>query len=146
MRKNWVCRLFSLFVAAALLIQMFPVSAIAAENSSISLSEDDWVTDLEVNDGSIVSETSSSITIIGEDESLRSETGKHFLLSDGSKIAVSYGIPVHYQDEDGAWQDIVNTPVAEESAHGINTYSSINAVQEKTFSVSLNDGHIFESS
>ena len=42
-------------------------------------------------------------------EELRTEEGKHFRLTDGSYLSVSYGTPVHYQDEEGQWQNIDNT-------------------------------------
>ena len=39
---------------------------------------------------------------------LREESVKHFKLEDGSYLAAAYNSPVHYKDEDGAWQDIDN--------------------------------------
>ena len=46
--------------------------------------------------------------VLFEEASLREETVKQFRMSDGSYVAVQYDTPVHYQDEDGAWQDIDN--------------------------------------
>ena len=46
--------------------------------------------------------------IIGEDESLRTEDTKHFILSNGTKIAARYEVPVHYE-VNGEWKDIDNT-------------------------------------
>lgn len=40
--------------------------------------------------------------------SRRTESTKHFHLGNGSFAAVSYGMPVHELDADGAWQDIDN--------------------------------------
>ena len=40
--------------------------------------------------------------IVAEDTSLREETVKHFKKSDGTMVAVDYGMPVHYQ-EDGVY-------------------------------------------
>ncbi len=46
--------------------------------------------------------------IVAEDTSLREETVKHFKKSDGTMMAVDYGMPVHYQ-EDGVWKDYDNS-------------------------------------
>ena len=46
-----------------------------------------------------------------EETSLREENGKHFRLENGTMLAVSYPQPVHYQDEDGGWQEYDNTLV-----------------------------------
>lgn len=47
--------------------------------------------------------------IIGEIESRRDEHTKVFLMSDGQYMAALYNDSVHYQDENGEWQDIDNT-------------------------------------
>jgi len=46
--------------------------------------------------------------IIGEDESLRDQTSKYFRCEDGTYIAVQYGVPVHY-NEDDEWKEYDNT-------------------------------------
>ena len=46
--------------------------------------------------------------VIGEDESRRTADTKHFIMSDGSRKAVTYGKAVHYE-ENGKWQEIDNT-------------------------------------
>lgn len=43
------------------------------------------------------------VTLVGEVESLRTETEKHFRLSNGKNIAVAYGMPVHYKNAAGKW-------------------------------------------
>lgn len=52
---------------------------------------------------------SPAVFVEGEMPDLRSEDGKHFKLSDGSFISVSYGSSVHYLDSEGKWQDIDNS-------------------------------------
>ena len=47
--------------------------------------------------------------IIGELLHLREANVKHFRMSDGSFIAVTYDTDVHFQDEDGYWVDIDNS-------------------------------------
>ena len=48
------------------------------------------------------------VTIEEEDERKRGEYEKHFRNSDGSYTAVTYGDAVHYQKEDGSWEEIDN--------------------------------------
>ncbi|MBR3750430.1 MAG: RICIN domain-containing protein [Clostridia bacterium] len=50
----------------------------------------------------------NSKIIISEDTSLRSEFSKHFLMSDGSYMAIAYPEAVH-EKIDGEWQEIDNT-------------------------------------
>jgi hypothetical protein len=47
--------------------------------------------------------------IVGEMTEQREENAKHFRMSDGSFMVAQYGYPIHFQDQDGAWQDIDNT-------------------------------------
>ena len=60
-----------------------------------------------------ISETTAIPTeepeIVGEDITKREESVKHFRLSDGSWMAVSYSDAVHYQGSDGSWLEIDNT-------------------------------------
>ena len=95
--KSWrFTRLLSLILVLAMLIQMMPVQSFAASTGSSAVD---------------VSSGQPATTVVGEVEDLREEDTKHFRLSDGSFIAVSYGMPVHYEDEDGNWEDIDNTIV-----------------------------------
>ena len=82
-----------------------------------------------------------SLTVLGEVESLREEKIKHFRLSDGSFVAVSYGMPVHYQDSDGQWQDIDNSLLLE--AESLET---ANECAPAAFSRDLAEGEIFTAS
>lgn len=50
--------------------------------------------------------------ILAEDPMLRDEYTKHFVLSDGSMLAATYSVPVHYLQDD-EWKDIDNTLVTE---------------------------------
>ncbi|MCL2631998.1 MAG: hypothetical protein FWD45_02755, partial [Coriobacteriia bacterium] len=45
----------------------------------------------------------ADVFIVAEDESLRSESAKHFRLSDGSYTVADYGIPVHIEGSDGSF-------------------------------------------
>ena len=53
-------------------------------------------------------EEAASPAIDCEETGRREESVKHFRLEDGSYLAVSYGVPVHYR-ENGEWMNIDNT-------------------------------------
>ena len=99
MKTPWT-RLLSAILTAVLLLQIAPLQAFAAADTGTA---DD-------GSGALLSgtETVPAADVVGEVESLRTEEGKHFRLSDGSYLAVSYGTPVHYQDASGRWQEIDN--------------------------------------
>ena len=137
MKKQWFKQLLSLVLVLALLVQVIPAQV--------------WATVIDTIDTSEITTTAPSqmvlenapVTIIGEETSLRTETEKHFRLSDGSNIAVSYGMPVHYQNTDGEWVDIDNTLTlsADQSA-----YTTTNAYSTTTFSTDLTTGRVLTSS
>ena len=58
--------------------------------------------------GSYALEEDTEPKILYEDVSKRSETEKHFVCSDGSGIAVSYGQEVHQPDGKGSFEDLDN--------------------------------------
>ena len=58
----------------------------------------------------IASQGGSEPVIVEEDIALRGTYEKHFIMSDGSSMAVAYNEPVHYE-EDGQWFEIDNTLV-----------------------------------
>lgn len=49
--------------------------------------------------------------IISEDVDKRDKYSKQFRLDDGSYMAVSYNIPIHYQNGNGKWEDFDNSLV-----------------------------------
>ena len=59
-------------------------------------------------------DTSAEVTVVREEESLRGEFEKHFLMSDGSYQAVVYSYPVH-ELVNGVW---VELPIPEQTARG----------------------------
>lgn len=88
-------KLLSLFLVLAMLVQMMPVMSFADDDDLPSFSE--------------AAPESAVVTVLGEVDELREENIKHFRLSDGTFVAVDYGMAVHYEDSDGNWQDIDNT-------------------------------------
>ena len=53
--------------------------------------------------------------IIAEMDSERSETTKTFRMSDGSYTLVTYDQPVHYENEEGDYEEIDNTMISDEA-------------------------------
>ena len=121
-------RFLSFFLVLAMLIQMMPIQSFAASTGSSAV---------DVGTGQPVT------TVLGEVEDLREEDTKHFRLSDGSFIAVSYGMPVHYEDEDGNWEDIDNTIVqnSETSTYQLNREDAVVA-----FANALTNGTVLTTS
>lgn len=131
--KTWrSTRLLSLILVLAMLIQMIPPQALA-----LSSNEDSVVASV------TEPEPQPVVTVLGEVEELREEDTKHFRLSDGSFVAVSYGLPVHYENEDGQWQDIDNSLSLETST---NTYQLTHADTAVSFNSTLADGTLLTTS
>ena len=96
--KKRLLRVVSMVLTLTMVLQMgiLEIGAYALGNdTSMSIEEDVQAT--------------SSIEIVGEDISKREESVKHFRMSDGTYLAVSYAEPVHYRSDDGDWQEIDNT-------------------------------------
>ncbi len=86
-------RLVSLLLAALLVFSALPAGA-----SGLSAGEG-------AESGTMAPET----VISAEDISRRGDFEKHYLLSDGSFVAVSYAEAVHYRDANGEWAEVDNT-------------------------------------
>ena len=83
-KKNWLRRILPFLLAVILLGSMIPASAVS-QDKALSVS-----------------------AIASEVVSLREESVKHFLCEDGTYIAATYAMPVHYK-ENGEWKDINNS-------------------------------------
>ena len=131
MKKSRSTRFLSFMLVLAMLIQMMPVQSFAASTGSSAVD---------------VSSGQPATTVVGEVEDLREEDTKHFRMSDGSFIAVSYGMPVHYENEDGNWEDIDNTIVqnSETSTYQLNREDAVvsfaNALTNGTVLTTSKDG------
>lgn len=95
MKSRWI-KLCSILLVLTMLINMLPVHALALDSEDRGSASAQGDTE------------SHTVQIIGEVEGLREEGIKHFRLSDGSFVAVSYGLPVHFQNSGGQWIDIDN--------------------------------------
>lgn len=123
-------RIVAILLVFALCVQMLPVSVLAEESTTSQTPEPDPVA-----------------YVTGEIEELRTANEKHFRLSDGTYIAVNYGMPVHYETQtvNGTeWNDIDNT-LSINSTKGV--YEAKNGAEVKTFAVELTpDEPLFSSS
>ena len=124
-------RLISILLTVSLLLQMLP-GELKAHASELP----EYENTLQMSGDRAMAE------VVGEVESLRQENVKHFRLSDGSYLAVSYGLPVHYLDEDKSWQDIDNTLTLTNSGKGAMAYRTVNAGTMSAFSSSLSTGQL----
>ncbi|MEE1198548.1 MAG: DNRLRE domain-containing protein, partial [Acutalibacteraceae bacterium] len=95
-------RILSIILVLAIFIGAFPLEALAAAK--------DTIVDTFFTETDVVSEKNvqQEVIVIGEDESRRDETTKHYILSNGNRKAVKYSQPVHYKNN-GKWVDIDNT-------------------------------------
>ena len=132
MRYNHTSRLLSVVLVLTLLIQMLPTQIFAAQSSNTIPTEQ--------------VDSTTPVTVVGEEVTLRDESEKHFRLSDGSFLAVTYGTPVHYLDNSGNWQDIDNRPVLVADLDGAESYQIANTDKSTSFSTALTDGTIFSAS
>lgn len=91
--KSFSIRSIAAFLTLVMVFNLLPLSAFAQGAGSDSYTDNSY----------------ERLDEVFEVESLREETVKHFRLEDGSYIAAQYKGPVHYLDENGAWQDIDNS-------------------------------------
>ena len=102
--------------------------------------------------------------VLGEVTELRDEAQKHFRMADGSYIAVDYGLPVHYTEDDGeSWEEIDNTltltdeptragndsqralDADTETARTEASYIAQNGESTRSFAQSLRSGFLFSA-
>lgn len=92
-------KLWCVILSLALLINLLPVSALAADAPMEQTDAQHWVEDPPVE---TTAETTHPLEILSEDTSKRGEYYKEFVLSNGLRMASLYAEPVHYS-EDGQW-------------------------------------------
>ena len=122
-------KLLSLFLVLAMLVQMMPVMSFADDDNLPSFSE--------------TAPESAVVTVLGEVEELREENIKHFRLSDGTFVAVDYGMAIHYEDSEGSWQDIDNT-ISQDAATQTFNLERDDAIV--SFASSLTNGKVLTTS
>ena len=100
---KWYVKLLSVVMAIILMVMTLPLVVFAETGEASSPSGTD------IN-GEIASGAAEA-TMPGEVyevNSLREENVKHIHMADGSYLAVVYDNTVHFQDENGEWQEIDN--------------------------------------
>ena len=117
---SWRFRLISGLLTLVLLFELLPIGTFASDEDLKVPEIQPAVVD---ENGCPIpadpqTQEAAPIMVLGEDPSLRSEHTKQFRLSDGSSIAATYEIPVHYQDADGLWQEIDNRLVYQTAEDG----------------------------
>lgn len=110
------------------MLQLIPIRAGAADARTKELVNPDLIP--------ISTQEESTPYVVNEVAELRKENQKHFRLSDGNYLAVSYGDTVHYQEVDGSWADINNTLTA--SRDGL-SYTTRNGEELRLFASQLDD-------
>ncbi len=120
--KKLSSKILSVVLVVLLLIQILPMSTFAQEFSATEVNSEEAIEDA---------------TVVGEIEELRTESTKHFRMSDGTYIAATYPEPVHYE-VNGEWKEIDNTLV-EEKVDDQSYFTNKNSNNKVTFSESLSD-------
>ncbi len=123
--KKLSSKILSVILVVLLLIQILPMSTFAQELSEAKVSSE---------------ETVEEATVVGEIEELRTESTKHFKMSDGTYIAATYPEPVHYE-VNGEWKEIDNTLV-EETIDDQSYFTNKNANNKVTFSESISEDSV----
>ena len=138
--KNVWLKVLSMILTLALLISCIPNQVYAMAGEAIANLHE---TVDEINKPFEMIFEDVPVTLLGEVESLRTETEKHFRLSNGKNIAVAYGMPVHYKNEAGEWVDIDNTLSlsADQAA-----YTTTNALSTTAFAANLATGRVLTAS
>ena len=106
MKKHWL-RLISIVCSLSITAQCLPVIAL-----------DNDVQELPISPGPVTEspeDIAGEAAIQWEETELRERNVKHFRLEGGLMLAAQYPMPVHYQTEDGTWEEYDNT-LTEETA------------------------------
>ncbi len=91
----------SFILSFVMLLCFLPHSVLAQMGEAFTSEENSALTDLPGSD--------TEVYVLGEVIENRTETAKTFRMSDGSYVAADYGKPIHFEDENGIWQDYDNT-------------------------------------
>ena len=108
MKKRSFLRSVSCALVLSLFVTGLPVQASGTEGKSVPVQMmTDTLTEQTLQAENLLTATeaeSAGAQVLCEVEELREMGTKHFRMSDGTFLAVNYGIPVHYMDADGEWQ------------------------------------------
>ena len=99
-------KILSVLLAILMFVTFVTSSVYAAVADLISYNDTESTVG---NNTENMDEGSKEVYALGEDISKRTENAKYIRMSDGSYYVAMYNNAVHYQDENGDWQDIDNT-------------------------------------
>ena len=102
-------KMLSVLLALVMFVTFVPNSVYAAVADLISDNSAESTLENDAENGENIEEGSKEVYALGEDVSKRTENAKYIRMSDGSYYVAMYNNAVHYQDENGDWQDIDNT-------------------------------------
>ena len=118
--KSKIFKVLSLILAVIMTVQLIPQSVFSAAAQGISEALEEETIIYENEEQETETKAEKELTVIGEDKSRREANVKHYIMNDGSMMAVSYSQDVHYE-ENGEWIDIDNT-LSEEDAKDSEDY------------------------
>lgn len=105
-----ISKFIALLLTITMLLTIIPSQVFAEENQETAASEPTILPEDYVN-GTRTEESGKKLSnIVVEDLELREGSVKHFRCEDGTYVAASYPMPVHYE-ENGQWKDIDNSMV-----------------------------------
>lgn len=112
-KRNYFARILAMLLSAAILTTEVPLDVLGA-----GLRESDSALHSEFTPEEAVAEAEETQKphIVAEIDGERSETTKTFRMSDGSYTLVTYDQPVHYETEEGVYEEIDNTMIPDEAA------------------------------
>ena len=124
-------RVVSVFLSGLLISEVLPLTAFAQESFPSAGGPAAAVTE----SSSVISQqgTEEQPQIIAEDISRREEDEKHFLMSDGSYMAVQYASPVHFNNGEDGWQEYDNTLAETDALEEDQTEKSFKLFKDKDF-------------
>ena len=137
MRKiKWLLKAVAFSLSVILVIQILPLSSLAAELNNRKYLEQEALDNLKEYTPDIIEEVVE----------LRSENIKHFRREDGSYVAAVYSEPVHYQ-KNGEWKNIsnelkVNNNTVQTNKHNDAKYTVTETSTPLSFPENINTGKI----
>ena len=123
------CKLLSVLLVMALLVQLMPVNVLAAGGLTIG--------DMTADDNAVLQPPQAEPVpqILLELEDRRTARSKEFLMTNGLHMGVLYPEPVHYATDAG-WEEIDNTLKATEDG-----YANTAGAWQVTFPQSIHGGN-----
>lgn len=128
MRAPRTTRILSFLLALVFCLYLVPTEALAAElRTGSGNSQNAYARDIAASD---------SADIVSEIVSSRDKYQKEYILSNGQRLLTIYPTAVHYEDEDGLWQEIDNT-LCTASVNGKSVYRNTAGIWDVTLPSSL---------